>query len=57
MPPKLPPAATEWSRLLLSDVVCSEHVIIRRAAKWTIPSMPGVMGVHSAFVILSYFDL
>jgi len=47
------PAATEWSRLLLRDVVCSERVAVRRAAERTIPSLPGrVMGVHSVFLSL-----
>ena len=51
-PPKLPPAAMQWSRLLLRDAVCSERVTMRHAAEWTIRSMPGVMGVHSAFLSL-----
>ena len=47
-----PPAATEWSRLLLRDVICKDRVTVCHAAEWTIPSLPGVMGVHSAFLSL-----
>jgi len=35
-PPKSPPAATEWSRLLLRDVVCSQRVTMRHAVQWTV---------------------
>ena len=52
-----PPAATEWSRLLLHDVICSDRVTVRHAAELTIPSLPGVMGVHSAFFAPSDLDL
>jgi len=51
------PAAKEWPRLLLSDVVCSERVTMRRAAELTIPSLPGVMGVFSACFVVGDFDL
>jgi len=43
-PPKSPPPATEWSRLLLQDVICSDRVPFRR--------FRGVMEVHSAFLSL-----
>jgi len=39
-----PRAATEWSRLLVRYVICSERVLFRRCR--------GVMGVHSAFLSL-----
>jgi len=32
---EITPAATEWSRLLLNDVVCSERVTMCHAAEWT----------------------
>jgi len=34
-------AATEWSRLLLHDVVCSERATMHHAAEWTIRLLPG----------------
>jgi len=47
MVPKSPPlAAREWCRLLLQEVICCARI----AAGWTIPSLPGVMGVHNAFL-------
>jgi len=49
--PKSPPAATQWSRTLLHDVICSERVTVRHATERTIPSLPGVMGVHSSFFV------
>jgi len=52
-PPKSPPAVTEWSSLLLRDVVCSERVTVRHAAERTIRSLPGVMEVRSAFLSLT----
>jgi len=51
-PPKSPPSATQWSRLLLNDVICSDRVTMRHAAERTIPSLPGMMGVHSVFLSL-----
>jgi len=51
-PPKLPPAAMEWSRLLLRDAVCSERVTMRHSAERTIRSLPGVRGVHGTFLSL-----
>jgi len=47
----------EWSRLLLHDVIYSDRVTVRHAAELTIPSLPGVMGVHSAFFAPSDLDL
>ena len=46
---EITPAATEWFPLLLNDVICSDRVTMRHAAERTIPSLPGVIGVHSAF--------
>jgi len=46
------PAAMEWFRLLLHDVICSERVTMRLRAERIIPSLPVVMGVHSAFLSL-----
>jgi len=43
------PAAMDWSRLLLHDVICSECVPFRRCR--------GVIGVHSVFLSLVTFDL
>jgi len=43
-----PLAVMEWSRLLLRDDVCSQHVPFRRCE--------GVMGVHSAFLVTDDLD-
>ena len=49
-PPKSPPpAATEWSRLLLRDVIFSERVPFRRCR--------GAMAVHSTFFVHGDLDL
>jgi len=50
-PPNHPLAATEWSRLLLHDVICSQRVPFRRCRV--------VIGVHSTFLSLVtlIFDL
>ena len=46
-----PLAAMEWSRLLLHDITCSDHVTMRHAAEQTIASLPGwgtgLMKVHN----------
>jgi len=54
-----PPAATEWSCLLLPDVICSNRVIMRHATEQTILSLLGVIGVHRPFLSLVtlIFDL
>jgi len=44
-----PPAATEWFRLLVRDVICSERVPFRLYGE--------VIGVHSAFVVPGDLDL
>jgi len=41
--PKSPPTATEWPRLPLRDVICSERVPFRRCR--------GAMGVKIAFYV------
>ena len=54
---KITPAAMEWSRLLLHDVVCSECVTMHHAAELTIRLLPGMMGVHSTFYVRGDLDL
>jgi len=59
---KIPPpqTATEWSSLLLCDVVCNEHGTMHYAAELTIRSLPaggGVMEVKSTFFALGDLDL
>jgi len=49
---KITPAVTEWSRLLLCDVVCSERVTVCHATERTIRSLPRVTWMHSAFLTL-----
>jgi len=44
-----PLSATEWSRLLLNAIICSERIPFRRCQ--------GVMGVHSTFLSLVTYDL
>jgi len=44
-PPKSPPAATQWCRSLLRDVICSERVPFSRCR--------GVVGLHSAFILVT----
>jgi len=48
---------TEWSRLLLSDVVYSARVTMRHAAERTIPSLRGEGGDGSARRVLSLVTL
>jgi len=47
-------AATEWDRLMLR---AASALRMRHAAERTIRSLPGLMGVHSAFFVLGDLDL
>jgi len=47
----------EWSRLQLHDVVYSERITMRHAAKCTIRLLPAVMGVHSVFFVPGDLDI